>query len=171
MLMMALLALAGCGTSHDSDLDWGPWRYDGNLASEVMQGTDPVKAERLVSQLDDLSVKVVSDDRFRGAGMRDLMDEADVFATRDRAEMARIVAALASDGSRDSAASLPRPVNDVLILLFDRTLMRYTCIYAFETNGSQRWAFTSAQYAGIWTTARAESTLSALGVGHSVRTR
>lgn len=164
----ALLALSGCSTTHESNLDWGPWRFDENIVGAVRDADDSLKAARLASRIDCLSVKVVSDDRFRAASMRDLMDEPDAFTTRDRAEMARIIAALAEDGSRDTATVLPKPVNDVLILLFDRTLMSYTCIYATETNDVLRWAFASAQLSGNWTSARAESTLSAMGIGHGV---
>jgi len=167
ILAFVLLALAGCGTSRESGLDWGPWRYDENIASAVSQAEDSAKANLLASRIDCLSVKIVPEDRSRKQGMRELMDDPDDFTTRDRAEIARIVAGIADDGSQDSSGALPKPVNDVLILLFDRTLMSYTCIHAFETNSRQRWSFTSVQYAGAWASSRAESTLSAMGVGHS----
>ena len=167
-MALALLALSGCSAPRASDLDWGPWRFDESIVSAVCGAADSLKAERLASRIDCLSVKVVSDDRFRWTSMRDLMDEPDDFTTRDRAEIARIIAALAEDGSRETATSLPRPAIDVLILLFDRTLMSYACIYANETNDVLRWSFTSAQLSGVWTSARAESTLSAMGIGHSV---
>lgn len=166
-LALALLVAAGCGSDGDSGLDLGPWRYDENIASAVREAGDSTKAELLASRLDCLSVKIVPEDRSRRQSMRELMDEPDDFTTRDRAEIARIIAGIADDGGNDDSGSMPKPVNDVLILLFDRTLMSYTCIHAFETNSQQRWSFTSVQYAGAWTSSRAESTLSAMGVGHS----
>ena len=169
VLSALAVVLASCSAPRTSDLDWGPWWFDENIVGAVRDAGDSLKATRLASRIDCLSVKVVSDDRFRGVSMRDLMNEPDAFTTRDRAEMAPILAALAEDGSRDTATVLPKPVNDVLILLFDRTRMSYACIYATETSGVLQWSFASAQLSGNWTSARAESTLSAMGIGHSVR--
>src|SRR5690349_18636030 len=105
-MALALLALSGCSAPRASVLDWGPWRFNESVVSAEYGAADSLKEERLALRIDCLSVKVVSDDRFRWTSMRDLMDEPDYFTTRDRAEIARIVAALAEDGSRQTATRL-----------------------------------------------------------------
>jgi len=168
-LLLSGIALAGCGTSHDSDLDWGPWSFDENIVGAVRDARDSVSAARLASFIDCLSIKQIQDAEFRRIRVRDWMTAPDTYSTRDRSQIARIITGLSSDGRENGSSGLRREKLHTLVLLYDRTLLRYACIYAMETNDPVHWILTSAQETGAWSAASVDSTLISLGAVHSAR--
>jgi len=167
ILAMFLMGLAPAGCEDRTNLDWGPWWFDENIVVAVSDAGDSAKAERLAACIDCISIKQLADKTFRQSTVRQWMVEPDVYTTRDHAQIVRIINGLASDGSKNASNSMAREELHTLVLLFDRTLMRYGCIYAFETRDDLHWLLASAQEAGNWTSKRAESTLTGLGVVHS----